>query len=58
MAGLAVPDKADGYAIWVDGSTVYLAGHDSRGALFAAGLTGQASAAKMESIVRGVLVAT
>jgi len=41
-AGLTVPAKADGYAIWVDMSkrgtvTVCLAGHDDRGALYAVG---------------------
>lgn len=40
-AGIVVPDKADGFAIWVDDSgdatRVYLIGHDRRGALFAAG---------------------
>ncbi|MBI5095749.1 MAG: hypothetical protein HZB26_25355 [Candidatus Hydrogenedentes bacterium] len=41
-SGLAVPDKPEGYAIWVDSAkrkapTVYLAGHDERGALFAVG---------------------
>ena len=35
--GLEVPGKPDGYAIWVDGATVCLVGHDARGALFAAG---------------------
>ena len=36
-AGVAVPEKAEGFAIWVDGNRVYLAGRDPRGALFAAG---------------------
>jgi hypothetical protein len=40
-ADVVVPEKKDGYAIWVDesdGAThVYLIGHDRRGALFAAG---------------------
>ena len=41
-AGLDVPDKAEGYAIWTDGPAgeaprVYLAGRDNRGVLFAAG---------------------
>jgi hypothetical protein len=41
-AGLELPQKADGYALWVETSkrnapTVCLAGYDSRGALFAAG---------------------
>jgi len=41
-AGLKVPQKAEGYAIWLDKSTrktltVCLAGTDERGALFAAG---------------------
>jgi len=40
--GLEVPEKAEGYAIWVDtvsrnAPTVYLVGRDDRGALFAAG---------------------
>ncbi|MHC4620020.1 MAG: alpha-glucuronidase family glycosyl hydrolase [Planctomycetota bacterium] len=40
--GLSVPQKAEGYAMWVDvkmrnAPTVYLVGHDDRGALFAAG---------------------
>jgi hypothetical protein len=36
-AGLEVPTKADGYAIWADNEKVYLLGRDDRGALFAAG---------------------
>jgi len=41
-AGLTVPDKTDGYAIWIDSSkrnatTICLAGHDDRGALYAVG---------------------
>jgi len=41
-AGLSVPAKAEGYAIWIDRTarsapTVYLLGRDDRGALFAAG---------------------
>jgi hypothetical protein len=41
-AGLELPQKADGYALWVDTNkrnapTVCLAGFDNRGALFAAG---------------------
>jgi hypothetical protein len=41
-AGLEIPDKADGYAIWIDKSkrdaaTICLAGHDDRGALYAVG---------------------
>ena len=41
-AGLKVPAKAEGYAIWVDTSkrkaaTVYLLGRDRRGALYAVG---------------------
>lgn len=41
-AGLSVPAKAEGYAIWIDRTTrsaptVYLVGRDDRGALFAAG---------------------
>ena len=41
-AGLNVPEKAEGYAIWTDGAVgeapkVYLVGRDNRGALFAAG---------------------
>ncbi len=41
-AGLVVPDKADGYALWVDSArpeapVVHLRGHDPRGTLFAAG---------------------
>jgi len=41
-AGLKLPGKADGYAIWIDkkkrnAPTVCLAGFDKRGALFAAG---------------------
>jgi len=39
-AGLAVPQKADGYAMWIDksgGTTICLAGYDDRGALYAAG---------------------
>ena len=41
-AGLEMPSKADGYAVWVDttkrgAATVCLAGVDERGALFAAG---------------------
>ena len=41
-AGIAVPDKPDGFAIGVDtaarkAATVWLVGHDERGALFAAG---------------------
>jgi len=41
-AGLTVPEKADGYAIWIDSSkrgaaTICLAGHDDRGALYAVG---------------------
>jgi hypothetical protein len=38
-AGLDVPQKAEGYAIWVDKATghVCLAGRDDRGVLFAAG---------------------
>jgi hypothetical protein len=41
-AGLSVPQKADGYALWVDTSglkvaIVCLAGYDDRGTLFAAG---------------------
>jgi hypothetical protein len=36
-AGLSVPAKAEGYAIWIDRTvpTVYLVGRDDRGALFA-----------------------
>jgi hypothetical protein len=42
LAGIAVPEQAEGYAIWVDrtsrnASTVYLMGRDDRGILFAAG---------------------
>jgi hypothetical protein len=40
-AGLAVPAKADGYAVWIDkgkrGTTICLAGYDDRGALYAVG---------------------
>jgi len=41
-SGLAIPKKADGYAIWIDKSkrdaaTICLAGHDDRGALYAVG---------------------
>jgi len=41
-SGLKVPEKAEGYAIWVDGNkrraaTVCLAGRDRRGALYAVG---------------------
>jgi len=41
-AGLEVPAKADGYALWVDtgarnGATICVAGSDSRGALFGVG---------------------
>ncbi|MBI5095751.1 MAG: hypothetical protein HZB26_25365 [Candidatus Hydrogenedentes bacterium] len=41
-SGLAIPDEPDAYAIWVDTAkpkapAVYLAGHDERGVLFAAG---------------------
>jgi hypothetical protein len=41
-AGLAVPEKAEGYAIWVDRNsrsapTIHLMGRDERGVLFAAG---------------------
>ncbi|MHC4476298.1 MAG: hypothetical protein ACYTEL_11670 [Planctomycetota bacterium] len=40
-SGLSVPQKADGYAIWIDkserGPTICLAGHDDRGALYAVG---------------------
>ena len=40
-SGLAVPQKADGYAIWIDNSkgtpTICLAGYDDRGALYAVG---------------------
>ena len=41
-AGLEMPSKADGYAIWVDKSkrdagTICLAGYDERGALYAVG---------------------
>jgi hypothetical protein len=41
-AGLEIPNRPDAYAIWVDTSrpsrsTICLAGHDARGALFAAG---------------------
>ena len=40
-AALSVPDKQDGYAIWTDrhsgAATIYLIGHDERGALFATG---------------------
>jgi hypothetical protein len=41
-AGLAIPQRPDAYAIWVDARqpsrpTICLAGHDARGALFAAG---------------------
>lgn len=41
-SGLAVPARADGYALWVDtwsrpAPTIRLVGHDDRGALFAAG---------------------
>ena len=41
-AAVQIPDKADGYAIWVSvtktkGVTVCLAGHDERGTLYAAG---------------------
>jgi hypothetical protein len=36
-AGVVVPDKKDGYAVQLDGSTLYLIGHDDRGAMFAAG---------------------
>ena len=39
--GPVVPQKADGYAIWVDkskgGATICLAGYDDRGALYAVG---------------------
>ncbi|MHC4500999.1 MAG: glycoside hydrolase family 20 zincin-like fold domain-containing protein, partial [Planctomycetota bacterium] len=34
---LVVPNRAEGYAIWVDNHRVYLLGRDDRGALFAAG---------------------
>jgi len=42
VKGAAVPDKAEGYAIWVETNqakrrAVYLVGRDDRGALFAAG---------------------
>ena len=42
QADLSIPTQPDGYAIWVDTTTrktptVYLVGHDERGALFAAG---------------------
>jgi hypothetical protein len=37
-SGLKVPDKAEGYAIWVDSNkTVCLVGRDRRGALYATG---------------------
>lgn len=40
-SALAVPQKADGYAIWIDkskrGLTICLAGYDDRGALYAVG---------------------
>ncbi|MHC4498800.1 MAG: hypothetical protein ACYS21_06765, partial [Planctomycetota bacterium] len=40
-AGFSVPQKADGYAIWIDkskrGLTICLAGYDDRGALYAVG---------------------
>ena len=41
-AGLTVPEKTDGYAIWIDSSkrdaaTICLAGYDDRGALYAVG---------------------
>jgi hypothetical protein len=40
-AGLSIPQKADGYAIWIDkskrGPTICLAGYDDRGALYAVG---------------------
>ncbi|MHC4665530.1 MAG: PA14 domain-containing protein, partial [Planctomycetota bacterium] len=41
-AGLEIPNKSDGYAIWIgkskrDAATVCLAGHDERGALYAVG---------------------
>ncbi len=41
-AGLQAPEKAEGYALWVDtesrgAPTVYLVGRDDRGVLFAAG---------------------
>ncbi|MHC4497978.1 MAG: family 16 glycoside hydrolase [Planctomycetota bacterium] len=41
-AGLEMPDKADGFALWIDkntpgATTICLAGVDERGALFAAG---------------------
>ena len=32
-----IPEKAEGYGVWVEGSTVYLVGRDDRGALFGAG---------------------
>jgi len=39
--GLSIPQKADGYAIWIDksnpGLTICLAGYDDRGALYAVG---------------------
>ena len=34
---VAVPEKAESYAIWADGPSVKLVGRDDRGALFAAG---------------------
>jgi hypothetical protein len=41
-AGLSVPGKAEGYAVWIDASvwlapTVYVVGRDDKGALFAVG---------------------
>lgn len=35
--GITTPSKTDGYAIFLDGKTLYLLGHDERGALFAVG---------------------
>jgi len=35
--GVQVPDKAEGYAVHCDGATLYLVGHDERGALYAVG---------------------
>jgi len=37
VPGVRVPDKAEAYGIVVDGTTVRLAGHEVRGAMFAAG---------------------
>lgn len=36
-ADASVPEKAEGFSIWTQGTDVYLAGRDKRGALFAVG---------------------